>query len=330
MLFEPWHQYRHSLVRQLAFVLASPNIIRSLPPELDLPYAFELHAPHVWRKHLNAYSERLKALDLNPQPIQDFLAPLRSTRLGLRFEYLMWFWLTEEAYHPYRLIGHSLQQIVGRQTLGELDFLLFNAETKQIEHWEVALKYYLGHSPYQMSDWIGLNDADTLARKLNHFGQRQFQFNDIQGHRIERKYAVIKGQLYRPLDIPPSYDDKNDEKDIPECRKTVTAIDLTQPTLAKSPASLAQHIWSAQPSWIETERELGFWRHDLPKQTRRESYRRLQRHEWICPDAVADHPEIQWWTNGLYQRQDHEKDSTTSIMLRLAYHPQVPYLNFRN
>ena len=37
----------------------------------------------------------------------------KSTRLGLRFENLLWFWLQEDQYHPYQLLGHSIQKIDG-------------------------------------------------------------------------------------------------------------------------------------------------------------------------------------------------------------------------
>ncbi len=49
-------------------------------------------------------------------------------------------------YHPFELLGHSIQIIDGAKTVGELDFLLHNHDTQQVEHWEVALKYYLAEA----------------------------------------------------------------------------------------------------------------------------------------------------------------------------------------
>ena len=40
------------------------------------------------------------------------LSQLKSTRLGLRFENLLWFWLQEDNYHPYQLLGHSIQKLM--------------------------------------------------------------------------------------------------------------------------------------------------------------------------------------------------------------------------
>ena len=65
---------------------------------------------------------RLKQLDEAPEPLLQFMSRLKSTRLGLRFENLLWFWLQEDQYHPYQLLGHSIQKIDGAKTLGELDF----------------------------------------------------------------------------------------------------------------------------------------------------------------------------------------------------------------
>lgn len=40
------------------------------------------------------------------------MSRLKSTRLGLRFENLLWFWLQEDQYHPYQLLGHSIQKLM--------------------------------------------------------------------------------------------------------------------------------------------------------------------------------------------------------------------------
>lgn len=203
-LFEPWLQFEHPIVRHLAFSLASPNILARIPDDLPVKNHFELHSDQHWQTYYHHYETRLKQLDRFPQPLIDFLAQLKSTRLGLRFEHLLWFWLLEHDYHPYQLLGHSIQKIAGARTLGELDFVLLNQETQQVEHWEVALKYYLGEGKLDLPLWFGLNRADTLQRKLKHFTERQFQFTEANGHQIQRKFAVMKGQLYLPSEHAPS------------------------------------------------------------------------------------------------------------------------------
>lgn len=196
--FEPWLRFKHPLVRQLAFCIASPNILTSVPCDLTIENSFELHCDTTWSELYTRYESRLLELDQDPQALIDFLAQLRSTRLGLRFEYLLWFWLQDRDFHPYQLLGHSLQQIEDSKTLGELDFLILNTQTQQIEHWEVALKFYLGEGELNLSQWYGLNRQDTLQRKLQHFTDRQFQFTEVDHYSIQRKFAIVKGQLYLP------------------------------------------------------------------------------------------------------------------------------------
>lgn len=197
-LFEPWLQYQHPAVRQLAFAVASPNILCDLPSELNIQHAFSLHDNTFWQQQYQCYEPRLHQLNQNPEELLSFLATLKSTRLGLRFEMLMWFWLLDDEYHAFQLLGHSIQKIDGPRTLGELDFLILNRDTQQIEHWEVALKYYLAEADYRLEHWYGLNRSDTLYRKLNHFSQKQFQFGHALDFEIQKRYAVFKGQLYLP------------------------------------------------------------------------------------------------------------------------------------
>ncbi|OTG83820.1 DUF1853 family protein [Acinetobacter sp. ANC 4648] len=223
--FEPWFAYQHPIVRQLAFAIASPNIIRSIPNELDLKYDFQLHPDHFWQDQFGHYQTRLLELDQNPQVLLDFLARLKSTRLGLRFEHLIWFWLCDEKYHHYRLLGHSIQIIAGKNTLGELDFLLFNKQSQKIEHWEVALKFYLAEADLSLKHWYGLNRSDTLSRKLHHFSHQQFQFESALEHRIEQRFTILKGQLYLPRHP-----------------------DLTP---------------KIQPDWMNNSRRLGTWGHQI-------------------------------------------------------------------
>lgn len=201
-LVEPWLQFSTPIVRQLGFAIASCNILRHLPQDLCITHAFQLHSDDVWQQHFLDYLPKLQALDHNPQPVLDFVAKLKSTRLGLRFEMLVWFWLLDDTYHPYQLLGHSIQVIDGPRTIGELDFLIFNRDLKRIEHWEIAVKYYLAEHDYSLQHWYGLNRSDRLARKLLHFTEKQFQFQQALQHEIEARFCMLKGQLYLPVHHP--------------------------------------------------------------------------------------------------------------------------------
>lgn len=203
--FEPWLIFKTPVVRQLAFVIASPNILCKIPDALAIKHPFQLHQGEVWQALYQQYEIRLHQLDHDPTDLENFIAELKSTRLGLRFEYLMWFWLKDNAFHHFKLLGHSIQMFHARQTLGEIDFLIFNQHTQQVEHWEVALKYYLAEADFQLQHWYGLNRQDTLLRKLTHFTEKQFQFNQVQDYEIHKRFAVLKGQLYYPAHRLPNH-----------------------------------------------------------------------------------------------------------------------------
>lgn len=254
--FEPWLSYKHPLVRQLAFAVASPNLIQNTPAELRLNHHFTWHAPDFWAQQYQHYQPRLRQLDQQPEALLNFLAKLKSTRLGLKFEYLIWFWLLDQDYHQYQILGHSLQIIEGRNTLGELDFLVLNRDTQVIEHWEVALKYYLAEADLSLVHWYGLNRDDTLFKKLNHFSQQQFKFTHAAEQQIEKRLAIVKGQLFLPT------------------RQRDALL----------------------PQWINPERRLGHWGHQLYTA----AYSRLNRQEWLCPDFQRNLPSSKWWSNGLY------------------------------
>ena len=260
-LDEPWLEFKTLLVRQLAFCICSPNILAAIPPELTLKHHFQLHKHEIWRQHFQNYHSRLLYLDQHPQELIDFLHQLKSTRLGLRFEMLIWFWLLDQNYHCYQLIGHSIQKISGAKTLGELDFLLLNTETQKVEHWEVALKYYLAETHLNLGHWYGLNRSDTLFRKLNHFSQQQFQFDEALQHPIQQRYAVLKGQLFLPI-----------------------------------------HAALQPPYWVNQQRRLGYWGHQMPAKC--ENFYRLQRSEWICPEMMPTSQTAHWWTEGLYLQKE--------------------------
>ncbi len=223
--FEPWLQFNHPMVRQLAFTIASPNLLCQLPQSLSIRHSFQLHSDQTWKQHFQNYLPRLYQLDETPEPLLQFMSRLKSTRLGLRFENLLWFWLQEGQYHSYQLLGHSIQKIEGTKTLGELDFLILNKETQQVEHWEVALKYYLGEGQLNLEQWIGLNREDTLSKKLYHFTDKQFQFSEALDFKVQQRFAVLKGQLYLPLNL-----------------------------------GQKQSI----PNWVNSTRRLGYWGNTIP------------------------------------------------------------------
>lgn len=195
------HDFYHPDVRNLAWVLASPSLLSFLP-EFNQPLVVFDNA--FWRQQYTAYLPRLQALDANPSPLIEFLAQHKNHRLGYYFEYLLLFWLLDRDFHPFELIRHRATLFHGKITIGELDFLIRNHQTGKIEHWEVAIKFYLGHAPLNDAwRWLGPNDRDSLGRKLKHLAEQQFRFQSWQDYEIEQRCLVVKGRLfYPPSDKP--------------------------------------------------------------------------------------------------------------------------------
>ncbi|USD64551.1 DUF1853 family protein [Vibrio sp. SCSIO 43136] len=102
--------------------------------------------------------------------------------------------------HPsYQLLADEFQIFSGNCTLGAIDFILRNQDKAKIEHWEVAIKFYLLHDDL----WFGPNANDRLDLKLdkmiNHqlmmsgseiFKQQYAQFD------VASRHLLMQGRLY--------------------------------------------------------------------------------------------------------------------------------------
>lgn len=211
---QPWLQFKRPFVRDLAFALACPDVLKqwiSPDPNIVSP-EISVHQPDFWLTHYHNYADRLSQLD-NSNAYQDLTRYLMSRpspyRLGFHFEGLIHFWL-EDGFrlgtHPYEVIAHNVQLYSGMQTTGELDFILRNHDNQQVEHWELAIKFYLGSAPYQHFDnWVGINAKDTLKRKLIHMQTKPFRsvWIDLDFYRkikIDKRYVVMKGRFFKDSD----------------------------------------------------------------------------------------------------------------------------------
>lgn len=198
LINQPWLQFSRPEVRQLAFAVASPPLLKNWPDQMN-NQAILLPDHIFWLQHFENFIPYLKQLDKDSSPLQLHLSQLRSTRLGIRFEGLLAFWLLQRNYHPYEILGQSIKRMDGQRTLGEMDFLLRNQETGQVEHWEVAIKFYLGENSFTADQWLGLNRRDTMGRKIQHLVNHQFDVQHVDGHSIDVQQAVIKGRLFYPI-----------------------------------------------------------------------------------------------------------------------------------
>lgn len=201
--------YRHPAVRDLAWVMASPNLISSAPAGVGL-------VDDEWCLHsYQQQRQRLAALDADPQPLLHWLAEGKirgnSHRLGVYFESLVGFWLhsllgADPFYHNVPVYGQDADQ--RRQTRGEFDFLFAMPGFASWQHWEVAVKFYLCHRAGAGAvRWIGPGAHDRLDIKLSRLYGHQLKLADsAQGQQLIRQLgadavqsqAWVKGYLFYP------------------------------------------------------------------------------------------------------------------------------------
>ena len=210
----PWERYRRPYVRDLAYALACPNVLTQW---IDFAlhentHAIAVHSAHFWQSQFKAYEQRLTELDTTPdyQALTRYLLKRPSpNRLGFHFEGLLSFWLEDgfaRKLHPYETLANNVQLFNGKQTTGEIDLILYNHQDKLIEHWELAIKFFMGSAPFEPVNWVGINANDNLQRKMTHMQTKQFRAvwveTDNHGQvKIDKRYGIIKGRFYLPINI---------------------------------------------------------------------------------------------------------------------------------
>jgi len=160
------YAFRTPAVRHLAWLCHTPQLLSS-------PLSFE-PAHYLPANHL----ETLKAWDRDVQAAPALLQEPPQRRLGFYFERLYQV-LLEDLLGWDILLKNQQIQSNGR-TIGELDFVVHNRAQDQIEHHEIAVKYYLGvaRSGHQTL-WYGPNARDRLDLKtenlIHHQSRRTLQ-----------------------------------------------------------------------------------------------------------------------------------------------------------
>lgn len=77
----------------------------------------------------------------------------------------------------YKIIFENTQIFKGKETIGELDFIIEELQSKKIIHLELAYKFYLfdpNISEIQIENWVGPNRKDSLIEKLDKLRLKQF------------------------------------------------------------------------------------------------------------------------------------------------------------
>lgn len=176
----------------LLWALSAPDIVRDSLPWLPAHRRAEL-ADHFSRADIRTRLEPRLNSELEAQ---------QSSRLGVYFEDL---WAFAFTYHPhYQLLHRNLPLRSEGRTLGELDFVLSYLPESKVEHWEIAVKFYLQVRDY----WVGPGLRDRLDIKLARMREHQLpltrraEAREILRQRrihIDRQWALMPGRLFRPL-----------------------------------------------------------------------------------------------------------------------------------
>lgn len=113
-------------------------------------------------------------------------------------------WLQQD--DNFSLIKANHQVFDKKRTVGEFDFLL--SHLGQVEHWEVAIKFYLGLPDTRKANhWHGPNTTDRLDLKYTHLSNRQLklasnplgqQALDELKLKVSVVRCIIKGRLFYP------------------------------------------------------------------------------------------------------------------------------------
>jgi hypothetical protein len=186
--------------------LRDPHV-RALTGLLDAPELLDVNAPcwHGQLVSMGSVSEEtgrwLTALDVQPAALHAVIDEQPSARLGRYAEKLLGFYLA----HCGQLVDQNVQVRAGpNKTVGEFDFLVRNLQTGQLEHWELATKFYLLEPSkfVQLDTFVGPNLADSLGLKINKILQQQLKLSQHPAataylpEPVASAKALIKGWLF--------------------------------------------------------------------------------------------------------------------------------------
>lgn len=204
-----WQSFNTQQVRDLAWALASPPLLAPIRSRTSSGKAVHW-ATQAWSERaLDVSLDWLRALDRYPAPLLTALSG-RDARLGRYFENLLAFWLAWPANPLYRLVGQGLAIRSNNLTIGELDFLVEDRRSGKLQHWEVAVKFYLGvHPDGDYRHWVGPALKDRLDLKVSHLLHHQLALpSTSEGAALLRQLGLhepepvclLKGRLFYPCE----------------------------------------------------------------------------------------------------------------------------------
>jgi hypothetical protein len=143
---------------------------------------------------------QLQLWNAHPEKIDHYFEKLPPLRLGHYCEQLLLFFFKNDP--AYAVLAHNLQLKEGKQTRGEIDFLIQKAGLAYTLHLELAVKFYcqspLGTEPAL----IGPNAKDRLNWKWDKLIHKQLelgkhpQVKALSSQAIQSK-VILKGRLFK-------------------------------------------------------------------------------------------------------------------------------------
>lgn len=201
-------RWRCKAVRDLAWVIGSPPLVCPLTSEALWPDA-------QWcERQLERMLPVLDELDEARWQGREEFSAQADRRLGAWFEFLIQRWFELDDRYELLARGVALRAPLtggGSETVGELDFVVRDLEAQQVEHWEVAVKFYLGGVSGSAGAWLGPGLRDRLDKKLARLKTHQLPLAATklarttlaeQGLVVDRSRAFVKGRLFYPLAAP--------------------------------------------------------------------------------------------------------------------------------
>lgn len=187
-----WQKFKNRQVRDLAWTLASPPLLQPARSHTASGRPVRWLNAAWCNAAFDASIDWLLMLDAHPAPFLEALTT-RDGRLGYYFENLLAFWLSWEGNPLYRLVHRGLSVCSQRRTIGELDFLVEDRRSGKLQHWEVAVKFYLGTRPYgDYRHWLGPALQDRLDLKVDR----------LLRHQLELPFTPEGAGLLRHLSLP--------------------------------------------------------------------------------------------------------------------------------
>lgn len=164
-------------LRHLAWLCSAPGLI-----EGRAVFRLAECLPGDYRARIDALASRGDVLTA--------LEEAAGKRLGHYFEVLYACLLTEVL--GWQVLARNLPVRQGGRTLGELDFLLRNPVSGQVEHHEIAVKFYLGHpgAPGEPALWYGPDSRDRLDLKTRRLLDHQVRLTE---HGASRATLAARG-----------------------------------------------------------------------------------------------------------------------------------------